>query len=290
MKVTFIGLGIMGSRMASNLLKNGVELTVFNRTAAASLALEKSGARKANNIMEAVNDADYVLTMLSDPDVVRVMMLNNNGGVHAMKKESLWIDCTTVNPAFSLECKNRSDEAGIRFMDAPVTGTKPQAEKGELVFLVGAEKPVPAEVENLLHFMGNKILHLGGVSKGTSFKMLVNSMLAQSMLIFSESAALGLKMGFDPEFLFDTIPGLPVSAPFLKQKAAMIKENNFEVQFPLELMHKDLRLVNETAWQYNLSPALASLAMKIYENAKMKGLGREDFSAVYKYILDLNND
>ncbi len=284
MKAAFIGLGIMGSRMAGNLLRNGIELTVFNRSQEAADALVNSGAVKAGSLAEAVSEKDYVFTMLSDPEAVRSIMLGTDGGLRHMKKGALWVDCSTVNPSFTLECLSASAHSGIRFMDAPVSGTKPQAENGELVFFVGGDTSLVKEVEPLLNYMGNKILHLGNTGRGTSFKMLVNSMLAQSMLIFSETMNLGEKMGFEKEFLLKTLPVLAVSPPFLKPKAERISAGNYETQFPLLHMHKDLRLVNETAAEAGVSLPMAQLAMDTYKEAIASGLGNEDFSAIYKYI------
>ena len=114
--------------------------------------------------------------------------------------------------------------------------------------------------------------------------MLVNSLLAQSMLIFSETLLFGEKMGLSKDFLLNTLPNLVVSAPFTKAKAEMIRADDFEVQFPLEWMHKDLHLVALTAYENNQPLYLANLAKEVYENAKKSGLGREDFSAVYKFL------
>jgi 3-hydroxyisobutyrate dehydrogenase-like beta-hydroxyacid dehydrogenase len=284
MKVTFIGLGIMGFRMASNLLRNGVELTVYNRTTGPAQDLEKKGARVVLSPDQAVQGSDYVITMLSEPDVVEKIMLNNKGCIHHMKKNALWIDCSTVNPSFSLECKRAAEKTEIRFMDAPVSGTKPQAENGELVFFAGGDENLIKEAEVLLRFMGNKIFHIGKTGQGSAFKMLVNAMLAQSMLIFADTVVLGEKIGLSKEFLMKTLPELAVSAPFLKPKAAKLLNQNNETQFPLEHMQKDLRLLNITASEYDHKPAMASLSMDIYEAAKKEGLAREDFSAIYNYL------
>jgi len=175
-------------------------------------------------------------------------------------------------------------EHGIRFVDAPVAGTKPQAEKGELVFFVGGEKDHLLEIEPLLKFMGNKIIHVGETGKGASFKMLVNSLLAQTMLVFAETLLLGEKLGLSKDFLLDTLPNLPVSAPFTKAKAEMIRADNYDVHFPLEWMHKDLHLVALTAYENNQPLCSANLAKELYANAKQSGLGRDDFSAIYKFL------
>ena len=140
------------------------------------------------------------------------------------------------------------------------------------------------EIEPFLNFMGNKIMHIGETGKGTSFKMLVNSLLAQSMLIFSETILLGEKLGLSKDFLLNTLPNLVVSAPFTKAKAEMIRADNYEVQFPLEWMHKDLHLVALTAYENNQPLCLANIAKELYAKAKQSGLGREDFAAIYKFL------
>ena len=179
MKVSFIGLGIMGSRMAQNLLKNGVELTVYNRTTSAADELVKAGAKLASSVAEAVKEADVVFSMLSTPEVVEQLAFGENGMVENMIEGALWIDSTTVNPSYSLSCHERVEAASIHFLDAPVAGSKPQAAGAELIFFVGGEEANLKKAEPLMEHMSKKVLHVGEKGKGSSLKMLVNAMLAQ---------------------------------------------------------------------------------------------------------------
>ncbi|MEH0154634.1 NAD(P)-dependent oxidoreductase [Limibacter armeniacum] len=284
MKVTFIGLGIMGSRMAENLLKFKVDLTVFNRSAAPVKKLEEKGAKAATSYQEAVKNADIVFTMLARPEAVEEVMLEENGGLSNMKKNALWVDCSTVNPSFTEKAAAIAHKKNIRFLDAPVAGTKPTAANAELVFFVGGAEKDLKEAESLLNFMGKKIMHIGETGKGSAFKMLVNAQLAQSMLIFAETLLLGEKMGIQKNFLLDTLPNLAVSAPFTKMKAELIRENDYEAQFPLELMHKDLHLAALTAYENDQPLYLANLAKELFGDAKNAGLGRYDFSAIYHFL------
>ena len=284
MNVTFIGLGIMGSRMAQNLLKNDVALTVYNRSSEPAQALQKQGARVATSASEAVREADVVFTMLASPDVVEQVVTGSEGVLSAMPEGARWVDCSTVNPSFSRAAHRIAQQHQVRFLDAPVAGTKPQAEHAELVFFVGGEKSDLDTVEPLLHYMGQKVMHVGEVSKGTSFKMLVNALLAQSMLLFSETLLLGEKMGLSKDFLLNTLPNLAVSAPFTKAKAEMIRNDDYEVQFPLELMYKDLHLAALTAYEHQQPLYLANLAKEMYARATQSGLGREDFAAVHRWL------
>ena len=284
MKIAFIGLGIMGSRMAKNLLKNQVDLTVFNRSHAPANQLKELGAVVATSPVEAVEGADLVFSMLSTPEIIQQLFFGDNGVLNHMNKNALWVDCTTVNPSFSLKSANQAQALGIRFLDAPVAGTKPHAQNGELVFFVGGDQPDAAMATPYLEMMGKKVMHIGETSKGSSFKMLVNMMLAQSMLIFSETVLLGQKMGIDKNFLLDVIPNLVVAAPFTKMKSNMIKAGDYEVQFPLEWMHKDLHLASLTAYEFDHPLYLANLAKEVFAEAKRAGMGRLDFAAIHQYL------
>jgi len=284
MKITFIGLGIMGSRMAANLFKNGVDLTVFNRSKESVETLLQQGAKTANSANEAATDADIVFSMLSTPEVVEHIFLNEHGVLSVMKKGAIWVDCSTVNPSFSLKSKTVADQAGIHFIDAPVAGTLPHAQNAELVFFVGAAKELLEKIKPYLNFMGKKVINIGEVGKGASFKMLVNIMLAQSMIIFSEAVLLGEKMGIDKDFLLSVVPNLVVSAPFTKFKAEMIKGGKYDVQFPLEWMHKDLHLAAVTAYEMNQPLYLANVAKELFAEANKNGMGRLDFAAIHKYL------
>jgi len=285
MKIAFIGLGIMGSRMAANLLKNGVDLSVYNRSSEAVENLVKKGAKTGSSIREVAKEADIVFTMLSTPEVVKsVMVEGSNGVLTHLKKKAIWVDCSTVNPSFSKSMKMHADQNKIRFVDAPVAGTKPQAENGELVFFVGGNDTDVQTITLYLQMMGKKVMHIGAVGKGASFKMLVNIMLAQSMIIFSEAVVLGVKIGLDKSFLLNTLPNLVVSAPFTKFKAAMISEDKYDVQFPLEWMYKDLHLAAQTAYENGQPLFLANLAKELYAKGVEQGMGRLDFSAIHKLL------
>ena len=160
MNIAFIGLGIMGSRMAANLAKSGVELTVFNRSKEAMNELVNLGAKSSNSINEAVKDADVVISMLSTPETVKSVFITESKAIQDMKNNALWIDCTTVNPSFSKEMKEFAETSKIRFIDAPVAGTKPHAENGELVFFVGGQENECLEVHPLFEMMGKKTMYL----------------------------------------------------------------------------------------------------------------------------------
>lgn len=220
--------------------------------------------------------------MLARPEVVREVVLE--ACLDQMKKGAIWIDCSTVNPSFSREAAALAKTMGIRFLDAPVAGTLPQAERAELVFFVGGEEEDYRKVEPLLELMGKKVMHLGDHAQGSAFKMLVNALLAQSMVAFSETVLLGEKLGLDRGFLLKVLPTLPVAASFTAAKAEMIWADSYEVMFPLELMHKDLHLATLSAYEKQQPLYLTNLTKELFAGAKAAGLGRLDFSAIHSYL------
>lgn len=286
MKVTFIGLGIMGSRMAQNLLKGNLELTVFNRSQAAAQALKTHGAKVAESARAAVSEAEVVITMLSTPEVVEEVAFGEKGFVSNMQTGALWMDCSTVNPAFSVATGKKAEAADIAFLASPVAGSKGQAAAAQLVFFGGGKAEDIEKVKPLVELMGQKIMHLGDHAKGSALKMLVNGMLAQSMLIFAEAVNLGENMGLDKEFLLNMLPNLPVIAPFTQHKVAAMQEGDYTPSFPLEWMHKDVHLMTQTAYEHGTPLFLANATKEVFAAAKASGLAREDFSAVYKYLQD----
>ena len=288
MKITFIGLGIMGTEMATHLVntrkEHDFELTVYNRSKESTRTFAEKGVKVADSVSETVSEADIVFSMLANPEAVESVFFGENGGLSVMKKDAIWLDCSTVNPSFSKRAFEEAKKHNVKFIDAPVAGSKPQAQNKELVFFIGAKQEQIKEIELYLLLMGAKVMPLGEVGKGSSFKMIVNIMLAQSMLIFSESILLGETMGLDREFLLNTLPNLAVTAPFTKFKAPKIKENDYEVQFPLELMHKDLHLATLTAYEQNQPLFLANLTKELFASAKKEGLGRLDFSVIHQFL------
>lgn len=274
----------MGSRMARNLLKNGADLTVYNRSKEPAMKLASLGAQLAHSATEAVEEADIVFTMLANPRVVESVMMAESDVLVNMKRGAIWIDSSTVNPAFTLQAKELAEESGVELLDAPVAGTLPHAENAQLTFFVGGSSETLKIVQPYLKMMGQKVLHIGATGKGASYKMLINMMLAQSMIIFSEAILLGEKMGIDKEFLLQALPKAPVIAPFTQFKTDMIRTGNFETMFPLEHMHKDLHLVAQSAYELNQPLLMANLAKEIYARANQNGLGRMDFAAVHQSL------
>jgi 3-hydroxyisobutyrate dehydrogenase/glyoxylate/succinic semialdehyde reductase len=285
MKIGFIGLGIMGSRMAANLQKKGHELVVYNRTKQKADPLIAAGAVWAPTPADVAKQVTIIFTMLAKPDAVaETALIGKHGFLNHLVDNSLWVDCSTVNPSFSRLMANEAKQRKVRFIDAPVAGSKGPAEQAQLLFFAGGEKADVDEARPLLEAMGKAVHHVGGHGMGTSMKMVNNLILAQAMVAFSEAIVLGESLGIPKDMLFTTLLSSPVVAPFLSLKRTKMETGNFETEFPLQWMHKDAQLVSETAYEAGVAVPVGNVTKEIYALAVRKGLGEQDFSAVYTVL------
>ncbi|MBO3698824.1 NAD(P)-dependent oxidoreductase [Fabibacter sp. E12] len=282
MKIGFVGLGIMGSRMAANLLKEGHELVVYNRSIDKAQLLVDQGASVAKNVKDLATQVDLVFTMLSTPTVVRktaAELLPN------LRPDSWWVDCSTVNPSFSREMAQLSKTHGVNFIDAPVAGSKAPAENGELLFLAGGLEKNLKPISPYLDSMGKKTIFLNEIGNGANMKMLINLMLAQSMATFSEAIALGKGMGLHQELLLNIMTATPVVSPVMGLLKDRLVAENFDVNFPLKWIHKDILLALETAEEVGVPMPSLNQTEILYRDALDKDLGELDFSAIYKSLV-----
>ena len=289
MRIGFIGLGIMGSRMAANLQKHGYDLVVFNRTRAKAQALIDKGATFAESPAKVAERVDVLFTMLAHPEAVEQAALGRSGFLSHLKANSLWADCSSVNPSFSKRMASEAAARQIRFIDAPVTGSAPAAAEAKLVLWVGADPADLERIRPLLLCLGDKIVHTGGHGMGTSMKMVVNLLLGAGMASFAEGLALGQGLGLSQKMLFDSLLGAPAVAPFLALKRENIETGNYEAEFPLRWMQKDMQLASVSAYESDVAMPLANVTKEIYRLAMHAGHDTQDFSAIYDYLTN-NHD
>jgi 3-hydroxyisobutyrate dehydrogenase-like beta-hydroxyacid dehydrogenase len=288
MKIGFIGLGIMGSRMAANLQKHGYLLVVFNRTRAKAEPLLGPCATFSDSPAKLAEQVDLLFTMLADPDAVEQAALRANGFLNYLRPNTLWVDCSSVNPSFSKKMAAEAAARQIRFVDAPVTGSAPVAAEGKLVFWVGAEDADLETIRPLLLCMGDKIVHAGGHGMGTSMKMVINLLLGTGMVAFAEAMALGEGLGISRKMLFDSLLGMPAVAPFLALKREKIESGNYAAEFPLRWMQKDMHLASVSAYESGVAMPLTNAAKELYRLAMREGDATEDFSAIYDYLTTIH--
>jgi 3-hydroxyisobutyrate dehydrogenase-like beta-hydroxyacid dehydrogenase len=285
MKIGFIGLGIMGSRMAANLQKGGYSLVVYNRTPEKAKSLLANGAQWAHSPAELAAEADVIFTMLAHPEAVKEAALGPAGLLSKFARGRLWVDCSSVNPGFSRAMATEAQTHGVQFVDAPVTGSKEAAATGKLIFWVGAEPANLASCRPMLECMGNRIVSAGGPAMGVSLKMVMNSLLGTFMAAIAEGLALGRSLGISQEVLFEALIGSPIAPPFLAVKEKRIKSGNYDdADFPLRWQQKDLHLASVSAYESGAAMPLTNVAKEIYRFAMQAGDGEKDFSAICGFL------
>ena len=288
MKIGFIGLGIMGSRMAANLQKHGYPLVVFNRTRAKAEPLLGPCGTFSDSPAKLAEQVDVLFTMLAHPDAVEQAALGPDGFLDHLKANALWVDCSSVNPSFSKKMTAEAARREVHFVDAPVTGSAPAAAEAKLIFWVGADPADLERIRPLVLCMGNKIVHTGGQGSGTSMKMVINLLLGTGMAAFAEAMALGEGLGLSPKLLFDSLLGTPPVAPFLALKREKIESSKYEAEFPLRWMQKDMQLASVSGYESGVALPLTNVTKEMYRLAMRDGHATEDFSAIYDYLTTIH--
>jgi 3-hydroxyisobutyrate dehydrogenase/glyoxylate/succinic semialdehyde reductase len=284
MKIGFIGLGIMGSRMAANLQKHGHSLAVFNRTRAKAEPLLGPCGTFSDSPAKVADQVEILFTVLANPAAVEQAALRANGFLNYLRPNALWVDCSSVNPSFSREMAGAAAARQIHFVDAPVTGSAAAAAEGKLVFWVGAEDADLEAIRSLLLCMGNKIVHVGSHGMGASMKMVINLLIGNAMAAFAEGITLGEGLGISRKVLFDSLLGMPAVAPFLAAKREKIETGNYDPEFPLRWMQKDLHLASVSAYEAGVAMPVTNVTKEVYRLAMREGHATEDFSAIYDYL------
>ena len=282
MKIAFLGTGIMGSRMAENLLHEKHKVTVYNRTPEKADKLYKKGAKPASNPAEAVKDKHIIITMLANPSAVEEVAYGAHGFLQQTPKDSIWINSSTVDPSFVKRMTRETKKRGIHYLDAPVAGSLKPAETGELIFLCGGDKQKFDNIKNLLDTMGKKSLYLGEAGKGSAMKMVFNLLLGQAMAGFSEALSFASAQGLDQNTTLEILSNSPVVAPFIAGKIENLKKGEYPAEFPLQHMIKDLNLASTTAWQNSAFMPIGNLVKELMLLAKNKGYENDDFSSVFE--------
>jgi 3-hydroxyisobutyrate dehydrogenase-like beta-hydroxyacid dehydrogenase len=282
-RVGLIGLGLMGSPMARNLLKAGFPLTVWNRTRERAEKLSREGAKVANSPQEAAAEADILLTMVSDPRALEQVLFGANGALAALKKGSVLVDSSTVSPALARRVAKSCAERGVDFLDAPVTGGTWGAEKGELVFMVGGKKEVLERVEPVLQALGKRFFLLGPNGSGQTVKLAMNMILALEVEALAESLELVSRAGVPGERLIEVLQSSMARAPVLDVKTPMIMKRDFTPSFPLRLMHKDMGLAMDLAKELGVELPAGAAAFKAYSTVKAAAKSDVDYASIASY-------
>ncbi len=274
----------MGSGMAANLLKAAFPLAVYNRTAAKAQPLADKGARLAKTPADAVKGAKVVISMLADDAASRAVWLGENGALAAAEQGAILIESSTVSPAWISELANRAEQRGLEFLDAPVTGSRMQAEAGQLSFLVGGSEAALAAATPVLKAMSKEIVPLGPVGSGAKLKLINNFLCAVQIASLAEGLTWIERSGLDRERALEFLNRSAPGSPLLAAISARMASGNYEVNFALRLMTKDLRYAENEAASCDVELGTAMAARRLFEEAIEKGYGEKDMSAVIEPV------
>jgi len=280
----FLGLGIMGSAMAANLVKAGLDVTVWNRSPEKCAPLKDLGAKQGKSPKEVAAACDITFAMLADPAAAKEVFFGFDGVLEGIGDGRGYVDMSTVDPGTSQSIAEAVAEAGGRFLEAPVSGTKKPAEDGTLIILAAGDQSLYEEVASTFDKMGKMRPFLGKVGQGARMKLVVNLILGGMLTAFCEGMALGQKGGLDGKQILEILDAGAMACPMFRGKGALLLKGEFPTSFPLKHMQKDLRLAVALGDELGLPLHASAAVNETFKKARGKGYGDEDVAAVYRVI------
>jgi 3-hydroxyisobutyrate dehydrogenase len=283
-KVGFLGLGVMGSRMAARLLDAGFTVTAWTRRAERAEPLGAKGATIAASPRDAAWGADVVISMVADDAASREVWLGERGALAGAKPGAVAIESSTLSPAWIVELAEHARTAGVAFIDAPVTGSRPQAENGELLFLAGGDRADVERVRPVLEPMSRDVVYLGPVGSGARMKLVNNVTSAVQAVALAEALAFIEACGLEPTAAMSVITNGAPGSPLVKTLASRMMLRDYDVNFQLALMRKDITYAIEEARRCGVEFGAATAARNLFDAAIAAGLGDADFSAIAEAV------
>jgi 3-hydroxyisobutyrate dehydrogenase len=279
-RVAILGLGIIGSGMAGRVQAAGFPLVVFNRNRDKAARFAAGGATVTSSPKDAASKADIVFSAVADDAASREIWLGENGALAGAAPGSVLIESSTLSVGWVLELAQAAAQRNCQFLDAPVTGTKPHAAAGQLLFLVGGPAAALETARPVFSVTGREVIHVGPHGSGARLKLINNFVCGVQAASLAEAAAMIQKGGMDAEKAFSVLAGGAPGSPLVKTLSERVNSGNAEVNFELRLMAKDLGYAIDEAAHNKFTLETAGAALSVFKRAIAKGHGKEDFSAV----------
>jgi 3-hydroxyisobutyrate dehydrogenase-like beta-hydroxyacid dehydrogenase len=275
MRVGFLGLGIMGQSMASNLVKAGHEVAVWNRSAGKDV----EGARMASSPADAAQGAEVIWMCVSDTKAVESVLFGEGGAEASLAQGMIIADSSTISPSATLRFAERVKARGVDYVDAPMTGSKIAAAGGSLIFMIGGDEAVIERLKPLFDAMGKQVFRMGETGKGQATKLVMNLQIAMIFEGFAEALTLATKLGVDVEKLIPLIQASMVRSGVVDYKAPFLLKRDFSPNFPLRLMLKDIHLALEAAREKRVRLPGLEAVEEVYDVAAEEGQRDLDYAA-----------
>lgn len=283
-KYGFIGTGLMGNAMALNLLQAGNELTVYNRDAGKCKNLLDAGAKQVSTALEVVVAADITFCMVSDPQAALSVCFSPHGVIQGVGPGKGYVDMSTVDPQTAEKIGISVQARGGQYLEAPVSGSLQPAKDGQLVIMAAGDQSLWDQVQPAFDVMGKKSVFLGDIGAAASMKIAVNMMMGGMMSVFSEALTLVQGCDLNGQDLLDVVAAGALACPMFQGKGAAVLAENFDVNFPLKHLQKDLRLAVQLGDDKHVPLATAATANEMFKRACQQGLGEEDMCALFKTL------
>lgn len=281
MKIAFLGTGLMGEPMAFRLLKANYNLYVFNRTISKTERLKKHQAKIFTAPEEAIKEPQLIITMLTDYNAIVEVLFRNKSNF----KGKTLIQMSTIAPQESLLLKERIEQSGGEYIEAPVLGSTQQAESGELIVMVGCNSETFNRLKKILKNFGNSVIHVGDVGKASALKLALNQLIPSLLSAFATSLAYVINKGIDINIFMEILRKSALYAPtFDKKLPNMLKRDFDKANFPLKHMLKDINLIYQEFQNNNVNTQLVECVRNILINSVEVNLSDKDYSALYNII------
>ncbi len=282
--IAFIGVGIMGRGLVKNLKKTGAELKIYARSSSKIQDLEDSNTKIYSDIKETVQNADFIILCLTEDHIVdKAFMEIMSEPMHATI-----LDFGTSSPGLTTKMHTESLKRGFRFIDSPMTGSKIAADKGEILFMVGASQEDFQDCNFIWEACGKKIIHCGDVGNGQLMKITLNMMQAGLAQVYMEGLVLGKKLGLDMSVLYEIITNSAARSGLSDFKINCILNKDYSTNFSLKNMNKDLNHSLRIAMSHNVSLPLIHSLKSVYDSGMSQNLGEEDFISLFKVNEKMN--
>ena len=282
--VALIGLGTMGAGMAGNLLKATFPLTVYNRTAAKAQTLTAHGARVATTPADAAKGAEIVIAMLADDAASREVWIGVHGALAAVDPGTVLVEASTLSPGWVAELAELAKARGAELLDAPVTGSRVQAEGGQLSFLVGGSEAALEKAMPVLAAMSKEVVHLGPTGSGAKMKLVNNFLCGVQVASLAEAIAWLERSGLDRDKALGILKAGAPGSPLFAGISGRMTSRDYSVNFLLKLMAKDLAYAHAAAEENGVELTTAATARELFEQAIADGYGEKDMSSVIEPV------
>jgi 3-hydroxyisobutyrate dehydrogenase/2-hydroxy-3-oxopropionate reductase len=283
----FLGLGIMGYRMAGHLLKAGHDVALWSHTGTKAQQLAKAGKGTAcHTPREVAERADYIFYCVGDTAMARQIALGSDGLIEGVRKDAIICDCSSIAPTASIEMNKAFAAKGVHFLDTPVTGSTGGAEKATLTFMVGGDKAVFERAKPYMEIMGKLFYYCGASGQGLKAKVTQNLVGASILQSFCEGIVLATKAGIAPELMIDILENSAAKSGLASYKAPFILNRDFTTNFSTKWMRKDVGFAMELAKSLDLPLPMTAVTEQMLQATIAKGWGDEDFCSAIRVLED----